>query len=248
MIPKIIHYCWLSGDILPAAFQKNLDHWKELLPDYEFMLWDFNRFKPQEHDCGRWVKECFFRKRYAWASDPIRLTALYQYGGIYMDLDVELVKPFNTLHQSSYMLGFEYTGYIEAGIMGAEPGMKWVKNALDQYAHIGCLNDEGGFDSTPLPVKIFNSLKRNGISLQPRKDDSRIQNDDVSHRMYILDPIYLSAKDNNGVFANEKTYCIHHFAASSAKMKWKIKMYIINNVLGQRFAKFLVMIKHRLIK
>ncbi len=68
--------------------------WKEKLYDYEFILWDLNRF-----DLNRslWVKQAFEAKKYAFAADYIRLYALYNYGGIYMDMDVEVIKSFNDL-------------------------------------------------------------------------------------------------------------------------------------------------------
>ena len=72
MIPKIIHYCWLSGDEFPPLIQKCLDTWKEKLPDYEFILWDTNKFKL---DDNIWVKQAFETKKYAFAADYIRLYA-----------------------------------------------------------------------------------------------------------------------------------------------------------------------------
>lgn len=44
MIPKIIHYCWLSSDPVPEDLQIYMKSWKEKLPDYEFIKWDFSKF------------------------------------------------------------------------------------------------------------------------------------------------------------------------------------------------------------
>lgn len=244
MIPKIIHYCWLSGDKLPLAFQKNLDDWKKLLPDYEFILWDFTRFHPDDHKCGQWVKECFERKRYAWASDPIRLTALYEYGGIYMDLDVELLKPWDELLSSDYVLGYEYTGKIEAGIMGVSPRQRWIKECLKKYDDRSCLLSDGTFDANPLPNKITDSLIESGFVLHRRETlCPTIYND---KDMYILAPIYLSAKNSFEVFANDQTFSVHHFAASSARKAWKFKMFIID-LLGARITRGIVRLKKELL-
>ena len=92
MIPKIIHYCWLSDDPVPSDLQKYMRTWKEKLPDYEFMKWDFNRFDKQS---SKWVAQAFDNKKYAFAADYIRLYALYNYGGIYLDMDVEVLKSYN---------------------------------------------------------------------------------------------------------------------------------------------------------
>ena len=87
MISKIIHYCWLSNDPIPADLQKCMESWKKYLPDYEFMLWNFERFPKSQ---SKWVSDAFDNKKYAFAADYIRLYALYNYGGIYLDMDVEI--------------------------------------------------------------------------------------------------------------------------------------------------------------
>ena len=94
MIPKIIHYCWLSGNPIPKNLEDCMKSWKKKLPDYKFMLWDFNRF---DINSSIWVREAFNAKKYAFAADYIRLFALYNYGGIYMDMDVEVIKPFASI-------------------------------------------------------------------------------------------------------------------------------------------------------
>lgn len=92
MIPKIIHYCWLSNDPIPSNIQHYMDSWKKYLPDYEFIHWNFDKF---DKSSSRWVSEAFDNKKYAFAADYIRLYALYHYGGIYLDMDVEVLKSFN---------------------------------------------------------------------------------------------------------------------------------------------------------
>lgn len=93
MIPKIIHLCWLSGDPYPPKIQKCLESWKKFLPEYEVMLWDGNRF---DLNSSSWVAQAF-AKKYAFAADYIRMYALYHYGGIYLDSDVEVLKSFDEL-------------------------------------------------------------------------------------------------------------------------------------------------------
>ncbi len=89
MIPKIIHYCWLSDDPVPEALQKYMKSWEEKLPDYEFMLWNFDCF---DKASSLWVSQAFDNKKYAFAVDYIRLFAVYNHGGIYMDMDIEVLK------------------------------------------------------------------------------------------------------------------------------------------------------------
>lgn len=80
MIPKTIHYCWLSGDPIPQDLLRCMESWQRVLPDYEFKLWNFNVFPKNS---SLWVKQAFDAKKYAFAADYIRLYAVYNYGGIY---------------------------------------------------------------------------------------------------------------------------------------------------------------------
>ena len=70
MIPKIIHYCWLSSDPIPADLLSCMESWKKFLPDYEFMLWNFERFPK---DKSKWVRDAFDNKKYAFAALLSRL-------------------------------------------------------------------------------------------------------------------------------------------------------------------------------
>ena len=104
MIPKIIHYCWLSGEPIPWQLQICMASWKKYLPEYEFMMWDTQRF---DINSLLWTKQAFEAKKYAFAADYIRLYAVYTYGGIYLDMDVEVRHPFDFLLDEDCMLGYE---------------------------------------------------------------------------------------------------------------------------------------------
>ena len=131
MIPKVIHLCWLSGDKYPAAIQRCIDTWHKNLPDYDIWIWDAHRFDLQS---SRWVRQAYEAKKYAFAADYIRLYALYNYGGIYLDSDVlifeDLQEMYNLPFNNNYILGFldllnygvDYLGlnsekYINAGVL-----------------------------------------------------------------------------------------------------------------------------------
>ena len=144
MIPKIVHYCWLSGDPYPEKIQYCINSWKKVIPDYEFVLWDTNKFPM---DTCPWVKEAFEAKRYAFAADYIRLYALNQYGGIYLDSDVEVIKKFDNLLHLPYFVGNEsFENRIECAAFGAEKGTLWVKDCLDYYKFGSYQEDKGGLD------------------------------------------------------------------------------------------------------
>ena len=80
MIPKIIHYCWLSGDPIPSSMQQYMHTWKEKLIGYEFILWDKSRF---DIHSVKWVEQAYEERKYAFAADYIRICALYNGRHIY---------------------------------------------------------------------------------------------------------------------------------------------------------------------
>ena len=174
MIPKIIHYCWLSNNPIPSKLQEYMESWKKQLPDYEFILWNFERF---DINSSIWVKQAFEAKKYAFAADYIRLFAVYHYGGIYMDMDVEVVKSFNPLLNNSCILGKEDSNAIEAGVFGAEKNAVWIKECLDYYEDRCFIRPDGSFDIKPLPLIMYDILY-----------DSYIKNGTLS----IFEPVFLS--------------------------------------------------------
>ena len=164
MIPKIIHLCWLSGDPYPTDIQLCLDSWKKHLPDYEIWLWDTKRF---DIDSTRWTRQAFDAKKYAFAADYIRLYALYNYGGIYLDSDVLVYKSLDPLLSLPYFVGHDQAGCFEAAVIGCEPGCQWIKDILDSYEgsrssakteHTTCCQCHAASDSCCL-TKATNSTK-----------------------------------------------------------------------------------------
>lgn len=196
MIPKIIHYCWLSNDPIPDDLKKCMDSWRKKLPGYEFMLWNFDRF---DKSSSLWVQQAFDNKKYAFAADYIRLFAVYNYGGIYMDMDIEVLKPFDDLLAQKIILAYENPekNGIEAGCFGAEKGNLFVKDCLSYYKDRSFIKPDGSFDILPLPKIMLSYLPR--------------------HRE--IDPhdwhCFTNKSYKTGEISTlERSYSIHHFAGS----------------------------------
>ncbi len=220
MIPKIIHYCWLSDDPVPQAFQKYIDGWHKLLPEYEFMKWDFSKF---DKESSIWVSEAFDNKKYAFAADYIRLFAVYNYGGIYMDMDIEVLKPFDVLlniPDRPYMFAAERPNepWIEAGCFGAEKGNEFVGRCLDHYKNRHFIKDDGSFDVLPLPQVMEQVRDKHGIRLE----------------LYPWTFFTAKSYDTGIESPAEETYCIHHFAGS-----WKTADEIEIIELSRKYSKVL---------
>ena len=168
MIPKIIHYCWLSNDPYPEELQKCMDTWKKKLPDYEFILWNFERF---DKSSSKWVEQAFDKKKYAFAADYIRLFAVYNYGGIYMDMDIEVLRSFDDLLDSELMMAYENDEQngIEAGCFGASKNNSIIKECLDYYTNRNFVKEDGSFDILPLPkIMIQTTSKYPELTIRDR--------------------------------------------------------------------------------
>lgn len=211
MIPKIIHYCWLSNDPYPDSIQKCIDSWKKYLPDYEIILWNFNRFPKGK---SKWVDQAFENRRYAFAADYLRLYALYNYGGIYLDSDVEVLKPFDDLLDLPYFIGQENTASgIEAATMGFEKKHPLMKAMLEYYEGKDFINQDGSYNDEALPYIIRRCIEtRYEYKLIA---DTKEFVDDASI-MNILPVDWFSPKHwfTKEVCCTANTYSVHHFAAS----------------------------------
>ena len=226
MIPKVIHYCWLSGDPVPAKLQEYMETWKEKLPDYQFVLWDLNRFDVHS---SAWVQQAFNARKYAFAADYIRLYVVYHYGGIYMDMDVDVVRPFpDGLLAGNHMLGYESNDQavgIEAGVFGGAKGAEWLRECLAHYDGRHFVAEDGRFDTQPLPRVMMKILGekyiRTGI-IRP------------------LPPDFLTAKnyDNGKIIVTPNTCTIHHFEGSWFTPTQRMKRFIIR-LLGNKSVSFI---------
>lgn len=204
MIPKIIHLCWLSGDPYPTDIQLCLDSWKKHLPDYEIWLWDTKRF---DIDSTRWTRQAFDAKKYAFAADYIRLYALYNYGGIYLDSDVLVYKSFDPLLSLPYFVGHDQAGCFEAAVIGCEPGCQWIKDILDSYEGMPFIREDGTYDMLPMPCRFRFVLSDKGYKFYKIKhleDLDASQYDITQKQMYVFDGQHFNGRDSLDVHPTKK--------------------------------------------
>jgi hypothetical protein len=206
MIPKRIHYCWLSGDPFPELIARCVASWKSNLPDYEFVLWDRQRFNV---DSIPWVREAFEARKYAFAADFIRLYALHTEGGIYLDADVEILGSFDPLLDQPSFIGYETSGDLEPAVIGAEKGTAWLAACLEHYHGRHFVLEDGSRDTTPLPLIVQRALERLGRMPATTPAATMVAGQGVN--FYPAD--YFSPKDvhGRGVAITARTVAIHHF-------------------------------------
>lgn len=131
MIPKVIHYCWFGGNPKSDLILKCMASWKQYLPDWEFIEWNESNF---DVNMFEYTREAYTSKKWAFVADVARLYAVYQCGGIYMDTDVELKQPFDSLLDCSAFFAFESPLLINTGKgFGAEKGCKLIYDMMMDY-------------------------------------------------------------------------------------------------------------------
>lgn len=214
MIPKIIHYCWLSDSPIPDTLLRYMESWKKVLPKYEFVHWNFEMFPKGK---SQWVDEAFDNRKYAFAADYIRLYAIYNYGGIYLDMDVEVLKPFDFFLQYNTMLCFENSkdSRLEVAAFGAEKGAEWIGACLDYYENRHFVNADGSFNTKVLPAVIRDCLKESGFVINPITSPDYIKNYS-NKKIPVLPYDYFSPKSyaTGKIEKTENTYSVHHFAGT----------------------------------
>lgn len=241
MIPKIIHFCWLSDDPYPEQIQRCIDSWSERLPGYEIRKWDFKRF-PKEKSV--WVKEAFEQKKYAFAADYIRNYALYHEGGIYLDSDVEVLQDFDSLLHLPYFFGYENgSGCIEAAVMGSEPGNPIFGKMLNYYEGRHFVNPDGSLETLPLP-QLKAKILADDYTI---KDIERIEDFDFSPSVISVlpfdyfSPIHIEHRE---LQSTDRTITIHRFAASWAPWHKKMKKFI-KRLVGHKATKWYIAQKRK---
>ena len=129
-IPRIIHYCWFGGKEKPEIVKRCIKSWKDILVDYEIKEWNESNF---DINSNLFVKQAYEAGKFAFVSDFVRVNALYNYGGIYLDTDVEVFKSFDDLLDNDSFWGFEEKNYIATSTIGCKKGNKLIKEFLSKY-------------------------------------------------------------------------------------------------------------------
>lgn len=226
MIPPKIHYCWFGRNELPSKAKKCIASWKRYCPDYEIIEWNEDNFDVCQNSYTRFTYE---NKKYAFLSDYARLLIIYQEGGIYFDVDVEVVRSLDDLLKEKAFLGFETEQYINTGVgFGAEAGNRVVKGMLDEY---NCLL-KGDSGTIGCPVLNTAALTRLGLI-----QNGKLQN--VSGATVYPVEYFNPYDDPTGKLnKTENTYSIHWFAKSWLSKRAVVRsslMKPVHRLLGKDF-------------
>ena len=214
MIPKIIHYIWLGGKPLPKIVEKCMASWKKYCPDYEIKRWDESNLDLNKYE---FAKDAYEAKKYAFASDVMRTDILYNEGGIYLDIDVELIKPIDDVLQNhDCVMGFETSNMIAPGLlMASVAGNQDLLNILDVYKNLRFnIKNMENITVCEIFTRYYKQkgLKRENISQQ-------IENTKFYSSEY-FSPINVVTNKKK---ITKNTYSIHWYNASWYTPKQKLK-------------------------
>lgn len=246
MIPKVIHYCWFGGAALPELAKKCIESWKKYCPDYKIIEWNESNFDINYCD---YVKEAYIAKKWAFVSDVVRLYALVNYGGIYMDTDVEVLKTLDEFLKYEALSGFESERQIPTGLMACQAGHPLLMELLHDYDNAHFLKVDGSYDTTTNVKRITKTCLKYGLRL-----DNTLQ----TVKGFTLFPSeYFCPKNyiTQDIIVTDNTYTIHHFDGSwlteEERYTTECKRKLMK-VLSQRnagyLAKFLAVVKYRGLK
>ena len=206
MIPKIIHYCWFGGKEKPEEVLRMIASWKKHCPDYEIKEWNESNFNIH---LNLYTEEAYQQKKWAFVSDVARLWALVHEGGIYMDTDVEVIKPFDSLLQDQAILGFEGTQYIATSFMGAEPQHPFFVDFLNSYNTRVFLKEDQTLDQTT-NVEVLTQLLNKTGELKRTGEEQTINGIHLYPTEYFSPYDYITGR----LRKTKNTYSIHWFDKS----------------------------------
>lgn len=229
-IPKIIHYCWFGKKEKPNMVKKCIGTWRNILSDYQIIEWNEENF---DINSNIFTKQAYNNGRYAFVSDYVRVYALYNYGGIYLDTDVEVIKEFtDDILKNNSFWGFEEKNFIATSTIGAKKGNSFIKQFLDSYNCKKFVKCDGTVDTLTNVAVVSELVKEIGIKL-----DGTFQKIDGIATFYPQE--YFSPYDYINCYSKraDNTYTEHHFYKSWLPIGIRIKTSIkkgLAKVIGGR--------------
>lgn len=220
-IPKHIHYFWFGDNEMPDKFKRNIETWYKFCPDYEITCWNENNYDVTKN---RYMYQAYKAEKWGFVPDYARLDVINTYGGIYLDTDVEVVKPLDNLLMYDMFCGFENAYNINFGQgFGAVVNHAILKEMMQQYEEIEFIKEDGTLNLTASPIYQTQVLERHGLVRggQCQRYDNYM----------VFSPEYFSPINAYGIGqATEKTFSIHRYAATwYGSEERKSKERIINS-------------------
>lgn len=207
-IPKLIHYMWLGGGEMSDLHLKCIESWKKFCPDYEIVRWDEKNYDFSKY---RYMQEAYKEKKWGYVPDLARLDIIYEYGGIYLDTDVELIRSLDEVLINEAFCGFEACPLINiGGGFGGRREYFLFKKMIDLRKDMNFVFDDGSYNLAPNTYFETPFFRANGVNLNGTLqliDGMKLYPAEYFHPKNIM---------TGTVSVTEKTFGIHHFGWSWA--------------------------------
>lgn len=239
-IPRIIHYCWFGHGVKNKKINQCIRSWAKYCKDYKVIEWNEDNFIISE--MPNYVQDAYRAKKWAFVSDFARLWILYNHGGIYMDTDVELLKPIDEFLIHDAFSGFESSSFVPTGIMGSIKNHQLIYNWLSEYDEKPFILIDGSYNTETNTVAITRFMKAEGLIL-----DNSFQ---IIKQCAFYPSDWFCPKnwDTGEIIITKNTYAIHHFTmtwldkSSQEKIKKERRNYkwgtrrnnILQKILGKK--------------
>ncbi len=237
MIPKILHYCWIGGAPLPELAEQCIASWRKYMPDWEYKEWTeaslTQALSPMKGGEGCWldymplyVQQAYEARKFAFVSDYVRLWALEQYGGLYMDVDFLVHRPFDDL-MDKYPAFAGVEGCkrqaVMMGVIASEPHGAWVRDMLETYQLREFIKVDKSLDLTPNTSFFSDRLESQGFIPDGKEKDVYVDGKFFLHVLpvWAFCPVLTTGED----VRTEETYCEHKGLGSwNTYSNWRTRL------------------------
>lgn len=206
-IPKKAYYIWIGGKEKKPIFSRCFDSWQKYLKDYEIIELNEKNLDMNMYMENKFFKQCFEKKLYAYCSDYIRCKYIYENGGIYLDTDMEILKPIDDLLKYDFFIGYESDKFLGVGLFGAVKKNELLKDMIDFY------------ENEVYKVNLY-TIPKIMTSIVNKKGYLKNENFLFLEKQYFY-PYSLNENVSDAEIS-DKTYAMHHWDNSWSSLSTKL--------------------------